>query len=246
MRHLYLIFLLSMLIACKQKNTATTTTKTNPKKDTVAVAKNTIPELEQRMVEQGLVNIQKIDPTIMVELKYSTTDNFTNTDVYGDLTNAYMQVKPAEMLKKAHDILKESYPEYRLLVYDAGRPLKVQHILWNILDSIPPAKRKDFVSDPKEGSIHNFGSAVDLTIYDLNLKKPLDMGTKYDFFGDLAYPEKEAFFLRTGKLTKEQIENRKILRTIMTRAGYMPIDSEWWHFNALARKEAKAIYKIIE
>lgn len=246
MRYLYFIFLLTALIACKQKTAETNKPTLILKKDTVAVAKNTIPELEQRMINQGLVNIQKIDPTIMVELKYSTTDNFTNTDVYGDLTNAYLQEKPAQMLKKANDILKETYPEYRLLVYDAGRPLKVQHILWNILDSIPPVKRKDFVSDPKEGSIHNFGSAVDLTIYDLNLKKPLDMGTKYDFFGDLAYPEKEMYFLKLGKLTQEQVENRRILRQVMQKAGYMPIDSEWWHFNALARKQAKAVYKIIE
>jgi zinc D-Ala-D-Ala dipeptidase len=246
MRGYYIIFLLFTLIACKQKTAQTSTKDSTAKKDTIVVVKNTIPELEQRMLNQGLVNIQKIDPTILVELKYSTTDNFTRTDVYGDLTNAYLQAKPAQMLSKANDILKETYPEYRLLVYDAGRPLKVQHILWNILDSIPPAKRKDFVSDPKEGSIHNFGSAVDLTIYDLNLKKPLDMGTKYDFFGDLAYPEKELFFLRTGKLTNEQIENRRILRQSMMKAGFMPIDSEWWHFNALARKNAKAIYKIIE
>jgi D-alanyl-D-alanine dipeptidase len=99
-----------------------------------------------------------------------------------------MQVKPAQMLVKANKILKEKYPNYRLLVYDAARPLTVQHTFWNLLDSIPPKKREDFVANPTIASIHNFGSAVDLTVYDTVIQKPLDMGTKFDFFDDLAYP----------------------------------------------------------
>ena len=63
-----------------------------------------------------------------------------------------------------------------------------------------------YVADPKKGSIHNYGCAVDLTVYDLASKKPLDMGTKYDFFGDLAYPRLEYKMLKEGKLTKEQVE----------------------------------------
>jgi D-alanyl-D-alanine dipeptidase len=116
------------------------------KKDSVVIIEQLIiSEVEQRMIEQGLVDIQSLDSTIMVDLKYSTTDNFVKTDVYGDLTRAYMQVKPAQMLVKANKILKEKYPNYRLLVYDAARPLNVQHTLWNLLDSIPPIKREDFV-----------------------------------------------------------------------------------------------------
>jgi D-alanyl-D-alanine dipeptidase len=182
----------------------------------------------------------------MVELKYSTTDNFVHTDVYGELTRAYMQQKPAEMLVKASKILQEKQTNYRLLVYDAARPLTVQHTFWNLLDSIPPKKRADFVANPKQGSIHNFGSAVDLTVYDNATQKPLDMGTKYDFFGDLAYPRLEYKMLRAGKLTKQQIANRMVLREAMEKAGYMRIESEWWHFNAMARVKAKYLYKIVE
>jgi len=215
--------------------------------DTVAVIEeDVIPELEQRMIDQGLVNIQTIDSTIMVELKYSTTDNFVHTDVYGDLTRAYMQQKPAEMLAKASKILQSQYPNYRLLVYDGARPLTVQHKFWALLDTIPPAKRADFVANPAEGSIHNFGSAVDLTVYDLDTQKPLDMGTKYDYFGDLAYPSLEDQMLKEGKLTKEQIANRLVLRNAMQKAGYMRIESEWWHFNAISRARAKELYKIVE
>lgn len=217
------------------------------KKDTVlTIIKPIIPVIEQQMIDQGLVNIQTLDSTIMVELKYSTTDNFVKTDVYGDLTHAYLQQKSAEMLVKANQFLKTKHPNYRLLVYDAARPLTVQHTFWNLLDSIPTQKRKDFVADPVEGSIHNFGSAVDLTVYDLNLKSPLDMGTKYDYFGDLAYPRLENKLLKEGKLTKDQIANRIVLREAMQQAGYGRIESEWWHFNAMARIKAKSLYKIVE
>jgi D-alanyl-D-alanine dipeptidase len=217
------------------------------KKDSVVIIEQPIiSELEQRMIEQGLVDIQTLDSTIMVELKYSTTDNFVKTDVYGDLTRAYLQTKPAQMLVKANKVLHEKYPNYRLLVYDAARPLSVQHTLWNLLDSIPPKKREDFVANPAIASIHNFGSAVDLTVYDDVIKKPLDMGTKFDFFGDLAYPRLEDEMLIEGKLSKEQLANRIILREAMTSVGYMRIESEWWHFNAISRTRAKDLYKIVE
>lgn len=203
-------------------------------------------ELEQKMINQGLVNIQSLDSTLMVELKYSTNDNFVKTDVYGSLTRAYLQKKPAEMLVQANKYLKEMYPNYRLLIYDGARPKSVQIKLWEMLDSIPPNKREDFVASPRIGSIHNYGSAVDLTIYDVEKKQPLDMGTKYDFFGDLAYPRYENQMLKTGKLTEQQVQNRLVLRIAMEKAGYMPIESEWWHFNAISRNKAKSIYKIVE
>ncbi len=229
--------------AQEQKKTDSIVTK----KDTKAIPqKPIIPEVEQRMIEQGLVNIQTLDSTILVELKYSTTDNFVKTDVYGELSRAYLQPKPAEMLVRANQILQEKHPNYRLLVYDAARPLTVQYTLWNLLDSIPPKKREDFVANPVDGSIHNFGSAVDLTVYDLSTKTPLDMGTSYDFFGDLAYPRLESKMLKEGKLSKAQIENRIVLRAAMEKAGYGRIESEWWHFNAITRKQAKRLYKIIQ
>lgn len=246
-------FLLHIILlavwSCQTKNADESKKKDSlvTKKDSVVVVKQPIiPEVEQRMIEQGLVDIQTLDSTIMVELKYSTTDNFVKTDVYGDLTRAYLQAKPAEMLVNASKALQEKFPNYRLLVYDAARPLSVQHTLWNLLDSIPPKKREDFVANPAMASIHNFGSAVDLTVYDLISKKPLDMGTKYDFFGDLAYPRLEDKMLKEGKLSNEQITNRMILREAMVKSGYMRIESEWWHFNAISRAKAKSLYEIVK
>lgn len=204
-----------------------------------------LPPLEQKFIKKGLVDIQKIDPTIEVDLKYSTTDNFIKTDVYGDLTRAYLQPMAAEKLAKASKYLQKLYPKYRLLVYDAARPRSVTTIFWNKMSHLPPNKREDFVANPVEGSIHNFGCAVDLTIIDQN-GKPLDMGTVFDYFGDLAYPTKESYMLKIGKLKQSQVENRKLLRKIMKYGGYGSIVSEWWHFNALPRKEARAKYGFIE
>jgi zinc D-Ala-D-Ala dipeptidase len=202
-------------------------------------------EYEQKMREQGLVNVQEIDPNILVELKYSTTDNFVGKDVYGCITNCYMQKRPAEMLSKANDLLQKRNANLRLLVYDGGRPLSIQRVLWNTLTQYPPKERAKYVANPAEGSIHNYGSAVDLTIADSN-GTPLDMGTKYDFFGELAYPIKEAYFLKKEKLTKQQIANRLLLRGVMKSVGFMSIDYEWWHFNAVSRQTAKATYRIIQ
>ncbi|MFD1819805.1 D-alanyl-D-alanine dipeptidase [Pseudarcicella hirudinis] len=199
---------------------------------------------EVQMQKQGLVDVQTIDKSLLVELKYSTTDNFVGKDVYGCITKCFMQKEPAEMLAKANRILKEKKPGYCLLIYDGGRPNAIQKVLWNTLSQYLPKEREKYVADPVQGSIHNFGSAVDLTVADAK-GKALDMGTKFDFFGELAYPVKEEYFLKTGRLTKLQIRNRKLLREVMKQAGFMPIDYEWWHFNALAREKAKQRYKII-
>ncbi|MES2731225.1 MAG: M15 family metallopeptidase [Bacteroidota bacterium] len=198
---------------------------------------------EQSLIDAGLVDVQHLDSTIRVELKYSTTDNFVGVDVYGDLVKAYLQEIPAQKLAKAQQYLKDKHPDYSLLVYDAARSKRVQQILWDTLQK--PIKLKPlYVADPKEGSIHNYGAAVDLTIADQD-GQPLDMGTTYDFFGELAYPSKEDSLLREGKLTQEQITNRKLLRNTMRRAGFSPIESEWWHFNALSLLRCKEEYGII-
>ena len=206
-----------------------------------------IPAIEQKMIEQGLVNIQKQDPTIKVELKYSTTDNFIGKDVYGDLNRAYLQPEMAKRLVKANAILKKTHPNHTLLVYDAARPNSVQYALWDALDQlkIPAKNKKMYVADPKIGSNHNFGCAVDLTVVDGN-GKPLDMGTKYDFFGPLAYPRAEQEMLQKGKLTKQQIANRLILRKAMNEAGFITNTTEWWHFDGMSKSQARAKYGMIK
>jgi D-alanyl-D-alanine dipeptidase len=202
--------------------------------------------LERSMIDYGLIDIQSLDERILVNLKYSSKDNFFGEDVYGDLELAYLQPEVAGALIKANEILKNENPNLSLLVYDAARPLSVQKILWTWLDSLSTTERKNYVADPDIGSIHNYGCAVDLTIYDLESQSPLDMGTVYDYFGDLAYPRLEREMLNNGKLSLKQLNNRILLRTVMQNAGFTPITSEWWHFNYYSRKIAATKYKIIE
>ena len=192
-----------------------------------------------------LVNIQELDSTILVDLKYSTTDNFMNMDMYGDLETCYLRKNPAEMLLRANEYLKETNPELNLLIYDGMRPRSIQRKLWNALDEVPETERTQYVADPEKGSIHNYGAAVDLTLAHKN-GSPLDMGTKYDYFGELAFPALEDSLLSIGVLTKAQIQNRKILRSVMTKAGFSTISSEWWHFNAYSYQDIQSKYNIIE
>ncbi|MBC7893670.1 MAG: M15 family metallopeptidase [Sphingobacteriaceae bacterium] len=200
---------------------------------------------ERRLEAAGLVDVQTVDATLLVDLKYSTTDNFIKKDVYGCITRAFLQKEPARMLAKANKLLQEAHPNYRLLVYDGARSRAVQRKLWAALPQYKPKLRENYVANPDEGSIHNFGCAVDLTVATAE-GQALDMGTSFDYFGDLAYPRKEAALLKAGKLTREQVENRKVLRSVMEAAGFEGITSEWWHFNAYSRKQAGKRYGIIE
>lgn len=206
--------------------------------------RDSVSALEQDLRNKGLVDIQSLDSTILVDLKYSTTDNFIQTDVYGDLENCYLKPLAAEKLIKAHEILKEMYPDYRFLVFDGVRPRRVQQIFWDSID-VPDDKKGYYVANPKSGSVHNFGFAVDLTIIDEN-GEPLDMGTEFDDFGERAYTNKEDSLVSVGKLTAEQVTNRLILRKAMTNAGFHIIKSEWWHFDAIPIKEVRENYQIIE
>lgn len=206
--------------------------------------------LEAAMKKLGLVDVQSADPSILVELKYATTDNFVGKAVYGDLTRAYLQPMAARRLASASQYLRAHHPGLHLLVYDAARPRQAQWNLWNALPNLPPRERRKYVADPREGSIHNYGCAVDLTLATLDARtgqaQPLDMGTRYDYFGELAYPSRELALLKAGKLTKQQLDNRQLLRTAMRQGGFSPIAYEWWHFNALSRQKAKAIFRIVD
>lgn len=202
-------------------------------------------EWDDYLKTYNLVNIQNIDSSLKVELKYSTEDNFMKKDMYGCLENCYLQKDVAEKLKNAQQFLKEINPRLSLLVYDGVRPRSIQQYMWDILD-MPINEKVKFVSNPKKGSLHNFGAAVDITLYDLDSLKALDMGTPYDYIGIEAWPTKERLMLEKGILTKHQIENRKLLRKVMIKAKFFNIQTEWWHFNSCCRKKAYELYSIIE
>ena len=237
-----------LLVGCQTTTEDTSAGAAEPDSTSMPVAVSSdslrIDTLEQSLIDKGLVNVQSIDSSIRVDLRYSTTNNFVGVDVYGDLNNAYLQEEPARRLAQANAYLKEREPDYTLYVFDAVRPRRVQQILWDTLD-YPEREKPKYVANPQEGSIHNYGAAVDLTVADAR-GKPLDMGTGFDYFGVLAYPTKEEELLAQGKLTEKQLANRRLLREVMTQAGFTPIKTEWWHFNAFSRKEADRRYGIVE
>lgn len=192
-----------------------------------------------------LVAVKSIDSTICVELKYATADNFMGIVLYDSIDQLYVQKEVAEKLKKAQQFLKNRHSDLSLLIYDGVRPLSVQQKMWDALDTIPVTERTKFVSNPKNGSIHNYGAAVDLTICDKN-GIPLDMGAGYDDIRKIAYPSLENEFLQKGELTEQHIRNRKLLRSVMSQAGFYNIPTEWWHFNSCTREEAKRKYQLVE
>jgi D-alanyl-D-alanine dipeptidase len=210
-----------------------------------AWAQKTTCSYELAMEKQGLLDVTSNAPGVLVELKYGTSDNFMGKDVYGCLRHAYVQKPVMAMLQQAQAAIEKKHPGFHLLIYDAARPLSIQWVLWNTLTQYPPSERQKYVADPKQHSIHNYGSALDLTVADAN-GKPLDMGTKYDFFGDLAYPSKERVFLASGQLSQKAYQNRLILREAMQAAGFMRIEFEWWHFNAFSRAEAKRRFPVVQ
>lgn len=200
-------------------------------------------DIEKRIEKLGMIDILKEDPTLVIDLRYATTNNFTKGVLYDSLKTAYLHPLAAQKLIKAHAILKEQYPNYRFLIFDVARPLSVQRKMFDVLKGTP---YQAYVANPSRTGLHNYGMAVDLSIIDLETGKELPMGTAFDFFGSLAGINQEDTFLANGKLTKEEYDNRRILRNAMTEAGFLTIRGEWWHFNAVSLKEAKENYKVLE
>lgn len=248
MRSRLSLLLIVLLIGCKTEQQQTKPTIEEPLKtvdqDNTITIEETVNIVDAVMLSNNLVNIQAIEPSIQVDLKYASTDNFMKQQLYFKLKHAYLQKDVAERLARVQHYLKSIHPNYSLLVYDAVRPVAVQQRMWDALDTIPERDRGRFVSNPKNHSVHNYGAAVDLTIVDEN-GIPLDMGAGYDDIRKIAYPSLEAQFLASGELTQTQVDNRKLLRKVMQKEAFINIPSEWWHFNAYRRDDAKKRYEVV-
>jgi len=179
---------------------------------------------------------------VVLDLRYATTNNFMGVNLYGEFNRAFLHRDAAIKLNRASELLAKSRPGYKLLIFDALRPRSVQQLLW---DRVKGTAQQPYVANPVSGSIHNFGFAVDLSIVD-EAGNGLDMGTPFDAFEKLAQPRLEAQFLKEGKLTEMQLQNRLLLRNIMTEAGFIQLPLEWWHFDALPKREVKQQYTIVE
>ena len=190
----------------------------------------------------GFLNIAEQNPSIIVSLMYARADNFTGEVLYTDLKEAYLHPDAMQCLLKAQQLLKAEHPELTLAVFDAARPMSVQQKMWN---TVKGTAKQNYVSNPaRGGGMHNYGVAVDITLATAD-GDTLPMGTKIDHLGKEANISQEASLVRQGKMSAEAWENRKLLREVMTKAGFKTLPSEWWHFNLVSRNEAKQRYKVI-
>jgi D-alanyl-D-alanine dipeptidase len=191
----------------------------------------------------GLVNIGEADSSIVIHLMYAYSDNFTGHVLYKDLREAYLHRHAARALLRAQNLLRRLHPSYRLLVYDAARPMNIQQEMWDVVKHSP----KDiYVSNPAHGGgLHNYGLAVDISIAD-SLGRPIPMGTKVDHMGYESHIDHESALVRKGVITPTAYRNRLLLRKVMRSAGFRPLRTEWWHFNYCSRKTAKRYYHIIK
>lgn len=196
----------------------------------------------QRMAAAGYVDIRDVDPSIKVSLMYARADNFTSRVLYGDLREAYLHPLAAAALKKAQARLKELRPDLCLKVYDAARPMAIQQKMW---DAVKNTGHSFYVSNPKNGGgLHNYGLAVDLTLCRAD-GDTIPMGTKIDNMTAVSHIDREEELVAQGKMSREALANRHLLRQVMKYAGWKPLRTEWWHFNLRSRAEAKKNFKVI-
>ncbi len=255
----YFIFFLLFQTACdnipkeKEKKIRHKTVYVSPipKQDTAYAAKRPeaaqgkhFPYLEYLFSSYDLVNILSLDSSIQVELRYAGTNNFLKRNLYDGLKNAYFNCETALKICNAQHFLKETHPNYSILILDAARPWHIQKVMWDSLKMKPEIKYS-YLSPPNEASLHNYGCAVDATIIDLQTGKELDMGTDFDHFGKLSQLIYEEEFLKTGELSQQAYDNRKLLRNTMQKAQLKPINSEWWHFSICTKPEAVMRFKLI-
>ncbi|WP_377702561.1 M15 family metallopeptidase [Pseudoduganella sp. UC29_71] len=175
---------------------------------------------------------------IAIDLRYATPDNFVGRDLYSPNDCAWLHRDAAAALEKAVAWLAARRPGSKLLVLDALRPQRVQEQLWAALQG---TELLGYLADPTRGSIHSFGMAVDITIVD-EQGRELDMGTGFDDLTELSHPALEQAMLAKGAITAEQIANRELLRDAMFQAGFVGINSEWWHFDCGDRVQVRASF----
>ncbi|HUQ28786.1 MAG TPA: M15 family metallopeptidase [Usitatibacter sp.] len=175
---------------------------------------------------------------IAVDLRYATPMNFVGEDMYSPYDCAWLHRDAADALQRSVEAIAARRSDLRLLILDALRPQRVQERMWAALQGTPLTQ---YLADPARGSIHSFGMAVDVTLADANGRE-VDMGTAFDDLSERSHPALEAQHLARGELTREQVENRTLLRAAMDEAGWRGINSEWWHFDAGDRDRIRASY----
>jgi D-alanyl-D-alanine dipeptidase len=164
---------------------------------------------------KAMVDLKKTIPGLQLDLRYAGLNNFMHQKLYPPITTTYLRKAAADQLAVIQKELNEK--GLGLKIFDAYRPYSVTEKLWE------PVKDDRYAADPKKGSGHNRGIAVDLTIIHLKNTKELDMGTGFDNFSDTDH---HAF----TELPTEVLQNRLLLKNIMEKHGFKALDTEWWHY----------------
>jgi D-alanyl-D-alanine dipeptidase len=170
-----------------------------------------------------LVELVRLDPTLRLDVRYATANNFVGRPVYPE-ARAFLQRPAAEALVRAHQALRAR--GYGLLVFDGYRPWAITKVFWDVTS---PAQR-EFVANPRQGSKHNRGCAVDLSLFELATGREVEMPSAYDEMSERSHPG-----YRGG--TAAQREARDLLRAAMEKEGFTVEPNEWWHFNYKDWKE---------
>lgn len=201
----------------------------------------TIDDLARLAQDKNFIGVSNVQ-NARVNLRYASEDNFMGKNVYGNFHSCLLHQIAADKFRVAARALQDEMPGWKFLIFDCLRPRSLQEKLFEVVKG---TAHQRYVADPRTGSLHNFGFAVDLSLEDENGRE-LDMGTHFDDFSPLSRPDQERQNVEMGKLSKKQLDNRLILRKLMLRAGFIQLPIEWWHYDALPKEEVKAHYQIVE
>lgn len=166
---------------------------------------------------QAMIELKSLIPTVQYELRYASKNNFTGQRLYPKNTHTtYLRRKPAMALAKVAEELKGK--GLGIKIWDAYRPYRTTIRFWELIHD------ERFVANPSKGSGHNRGTSVDLTLVDLKSGKELEMPTPFDDFSPAAFH---------GALNIDdfRIRNRALLKSTMEKYGFVPLETEWWHYS---------------
>ena len=165
-----------------------------------------------------LLELIKLDPAIRLDMRYATANNFTGRILY-DEARAFLAAPAAQAVARASKMAQAD--GFGLTIYDAYRPWRITKKLW---DATPVGPKKEYVANPKRGSKHNRGCAVDLTLHDLQTGQLVEMPTEFDDFSEKAHRD------YMGASTAA-IANRARLASYLEAEGFVGLSNEWWHFD---------------
>jgi len=206
-----LFIFLFLLVGCKSTESSLANKKQILKNNYL---KGNSIALYEGINDTSFVKLKNFSSDFVYDMKYATDDNFLKKKVY-DCDECYLRMKTIKYLMDANAEFMQK--GYRIKLFDCYRPLDIQKKMWEI---VPNA---DYVADPKKGSVHNRGGAIDITLVDAEGKE-LEMGTPFDFFGIKASHNYK-------DLPNGIIKNRAYLKEVMLKHHFKSFESEWWHYN---------------